>query len=46
MAPTPKKKHSTMRTGKRRVTKGHMLPQVVYDKNTGHPRLSHRHKNA
>ncbi|MBP9797580.1 50S ribosomal protein L32 [Candidatus Woesebacteria bacterium] len=42
MAPTPKKKHSTQRTGTRRATKKQSLPEIVYDKDTGKPRLSHR----
>jgi len=42
MAPTPKRKHSTRRTGKRRAARSETLPEVVYDKVTGKPRLSHR----
>lgn len=42
MAPTPKRRQSTRRTGKRRASKATSLPQVVYDKKTGKPRLSHR----
>lgn len=42
MAPTPKRKQSTRRTGKRRVSRKFALPSVVYDAETGLPRLSHR----
>ncbi|MBP9815945.1 50S ribosomal protein L32 [Candidatus Woesebacteria bacterium] len=42
MPPTPKRKHSTRRTGKRRASRSEALPNVVYDKTTGKPRLSHR----
>lgn len=42
MAPTPKRKHSPRRTGKRRASKKTSLPQIVYDKKTGKPRLAHR----
>lgn len=41
MAPTPKRRHSTRRTGKRRASKKIALQTVVYDKNTGKPRLAH-----
>lgn len=42
MAPTPKRKHSTRRTGKRRAARKFSLPEIVYDAQTGLPRLSHR----
>ncbi len=42
MAPTPKRKQSTRRTGKRRASRKFSLPSVVYDAQTGLPRLSHR----
>lgn len=45
MAPTPKKRHSTYRKGKRRNSKKTSLPEVVYDKATGKPRLAHRMAN-
>lgn len=41
MAPQPKRKTSAMRKGKRRAAKKVSLPQIVYDKVTGKPRLSH-----
>ncbi len=44
MPPTPKRRQSTRRTGKRRASKKLALPTIVYDKNTGKPRLSHRNR--
>ncbi|MFZ6034849.1 MAG: 50S ribosomal protein L32 [Patescibacteria group bacterium] len=42
MAPLPKRKHSTRRTGKRESSKAKSLPALVKCKNCGKEKLAHR----
>ena len=42
MAPLPKRKHSTRRTGKRKAVKGKGLAKLVKCQNCGKTKLPHR----
>ncbi len=42
MAPLPKRKHSTRRTGKRVTSKAKKLPSLVKCQNCGKMKLAHR----
>jgi len=42
MAPLPKRKFSTRRTGKRKAAKGKSLPNLVKCVNCGKTKLAHR----
>ncbi len=42
MAPLPKRKHSTRRTGKRKASKDAQFANLVICKNCGKKKLAHR----
>ncbi|OGK53372.1 50S ribosomal protein L32 [Candidatus Roizmanbacteria bacterium RIFCSPLOWO2_01_FULL_44_13] len=42
MAPLPKRKHSTRRSGKRKSAKAKSLPNLVKCENCGKTKLAHR----
>lgn len=42
MAPLPKRKHSTRRTGKRKAAKTKTLPQLIKCINCGKMKIPHR----
>lgn len=42
MAPLPKRKHSTQRTGKRKSAKHKSLPKLVVCKNCNKKKLAHQ----